>query len=113
MILNTEPKGYCTWAARLRRGVSSWSNRSPKAYPLFNRQVEAYFGGAEVDLYFLATELAKEFSVSKPTISHHLTLLREAGLVRETYVQGSIALSLRRNVIEQLSRVGLTHLFGE
>lgn len=33
---------------------------SPKAYPLFNPRVEEVFGGAEVDLYFLATELAKD-----------------------------------------------------
>lgn len=33
---------------------------SLKAYPLFNPQVKEVFGGAEVDLYFLATELAKD-----------------------------------------------------
>jgi DNA-binding transcriptional ArsR family regulator len=60
-----------------------------------------------------ATDLATELSVSKPTISHHLTLLREAGLIREVYVLGSVSLRLRREVIEQLSRLGLTHLFGE
>ena len=39
---------------------------APKAYPLFNRRVESVFGGAEVDLYYLATELAsdKKFHVS-------------------------------------------------
>jgi len=39
---------------------------APKAYPLFNRQVESVFGVAEVDLYYLATELArdKNFRVS-------------------------------------------------
>jgi glycosyltransferase involved in cell wall biosynthesis len=39
---------------------------SPKAYPLFNHSVEKLFGGAEVDLYYLATELAtdKKFHVS-------------------------------------------------
>lgn len=38
----------------------------PKAYPLFNAQVKTVFGGAEVDLYLLATELAKDkdFAVS-------------------------------------------------
>ena len=37
-----------------------------KAYPLFNPKVEKIFGGAEVDAYFLATELAKDrdFEVS-------------------------------------------------
>jgi len=39
---------------------------APKAYPLFNPRIKAVFGGAEVDLYFLATELAKDenFEVS-------------------------------------------------
>jgi glycosyltransferase involved in cell wall biosynthesis len=39
---------------------------APKAYPLFNPDVKEVFGGAEVDLYYLATELAKDknFEVS-------------------------------------------------
>lgn len=39
---------------------------APKAYPLFNPQCRAHFGGAPVDLYYLATELAKDnqFQVS-------------------------------------------------
>lgn len=39
---------------------------SPKAYPLFDPSVDSVFGGAEVDLYLLATELAKDdkFDVS-------------------------------------------------
>jgi glycosyltransferase involved in cell wall biosynthesis len=39
---------------------------SPKAYPIFNPQVESVFGGAEVDTYMIATELAKDrgFDVS-------------------------------------------------
>jgi len=39
---------------------------APKAYPLFNPDIKAVFGGAEVDLYFLSTELAKDenFAVS-------------------------------------------------
>ena len=38
----------------------------PKAYPLFNQAIKTVFGGAEVDLYMLATELAKDagFEVS-------------------------------------------------
>jgi len=38
----------------------------PKAYPLFNRACPAYFGGAEVDLYMLAKELAldERFQIS-------------------------------------------------
>ena len=39
---------------------------SPKAYPIFNPEIESVFGGAEVDLYMIATELAKDenFDVS-------------------------------------------------
>jgi glycosyltransferase involved in cell wall biosynthesis len=39
---------------------------SPKSYPLFDSGVESVFGGAEVDLYLLGTELAKDerFEVS-------------------------------------------------
>jgi glycosyltransferase involved in cell wall biosynthesis len=39
---------------------------APKAYPFFDPDVKEVFGGAEVDLYFLATELAKDknFEVS-------------------------------------------------
>lgn len=33
---------------------------APKAYPIFNPEIESVFGGAEVDLYLLATELAKD-----------------------------------------------------
>ncbi len=39
---------------------------APKAYPLFNPSVSTVFGGAELDLYLLATELARDsdFAVS-------------------------------------------------
>jgi glycosyltransferase involved in cell wall biosynthesis len=39
---------------------------SPKAYPIFNLDIESVFGGAEVDTYMIATELAKDdaFDVS-------------------------------------------------
>jgi len=33
---------------------------APKAYPVFNPSVGEYFGGANVDLYYLATEMAKD-----------------------------------------------------
>ncbi len=32
----------------------------PKAYPLFNPDVNSVFGGAEVDLFYIATELARD-----------------------------------------------------
>jgi len=45
---------------------------APKAYPLFNPDVKEIFGGAEVDLYFIATELAKDknFAVSLITADY-------------------------------------------
>jgi glycosyltransferase involved in cell wall biosynthesis len=45
---------------------------APKAYPLFNPDVNGVFGGAEVDLYTLATELAKDenFEVSFTTADY-------------------------------------------
>jgi len=45
---------------------------APKAYPLFNPDVKKVFGGAEVDLYFLSTELAKDenFAVSLITADY-------------------------------------------
>ena len=33
---------------------------APKTYALFNPEVQAHFGGANVDLYYLSTELAKD-----------------------------------------------------
>jgi glycosyltransferase involved in cell wall biosynthesis len=44
----------------------------PKAYPLLNPACQATFGGAEVDLYLLGTELAKdsEFRVSFVTADY-------------------------------------------
>ena len=35
---------------------------SPKAYPIFNPDIESVFGGAEVDTYMIAIELAKNDS---------------------------------------------------
>jgi DNA-binding transcriptional ArsR family regulator len=58
-----------------------------------------------------AGELAKILKVSKPTISHHVHLLREAGLLNEDYANGSVQLSLKRDVIEALSAVAVGKLF--
>lgn len=33
---------------------------APKAYTLFNPEVEGQIGGVEVDLYFIAAELGKD-----------------------------------------------------
>jgi DNA-binding transcriptional ArsR family regulator len=52
-----------------------------------------------------SSDLARELGVSKATISHHLGMLREAGLVGETYESGSVRLSLRTEVIDELSNL--------
>ena len=46
---------------------------SPKAYPLFDSSIDSVFGGAEVDLYLLATEIAKDaaFQVSCITADYN------------------------------------------
>ncbi|MHC4216312.1 MAG: glycosyltransferase family 4 protein [Planctomycetota bacterium] len=45
---------------------------APKAYPLFDPETKGVFGGAEVDLYILAVELAKDdkFTVSFVTADY-------------------------------------------
>lgn len=58
-----------------------------------------------------SVELAKALSVSKPTISHHVHLLREAGLLQETYLNGAVELQLKRSVLEQLSDLTVAKLF--
>lgn len=58
-----------------------------------------------------AAELSKILKVSKPTISHHVQLLREAGLLHEKPAARSIQLSLKREVIEHLSQATVGNLF--
>lgn len=50
-----------------------------------------------------AAELSKILKVSKPTISHHVSLLRKAGLLSEKPEARSVQLSLKREIIESLS----------
>ena len=58
-----------------------------------------------------ASELARALSLSKPTVSHHVGLLRDAGLLCEAPASGSVVLSLRRDVLEQLSAIAVEQLF--
>jgi DNA-binding transcriptional ArsR family regulator len=58
-----------------------------------------------------SVELAKRLCVSKPTISHHVNQLREAGLISEEYRNGCVIISLRRDVLEKLSTVAIKKLF--
>jgi ArsR family transcriptional regulator, arsenate/arsenite/antimonite-responsive transcriptional repressor len=56
-------------------------------------------------------EVAKLLSVSKPTISHHIHFLREAGLLEEEHVNGAMKLRLKRSTLEQLSEMTVEKLF--
>ncbi len=57
-------------------------------------------------------ELARALKVSKPTISHHLHILREAELVNENPERGSIILSLKRFTFERISDLVVAELFN-
>ncbi len=50
-----------------------------------------------------AGELAAEFDLSKPTLSHHFRTLKEAGLVRAERRGTSVVYTLQANVLEELA----------
>ncbi len=50
-----------------------------------------------------AGEIADQFHLSKPTISHHFKVLRAAGLVRAERRGTSIVYTLQANVLEELA----------
>lgn len=58
-----------------------------------------------------SVELSRLLSVSKPTISHHVHTLREAGLLDERHVNGAVELSLRRETLDGLSRLAIHQLY--
>jgi ArsR family transcriptional regulator, arsenate/arsenite/antimonite-responsive transcriptional repressor len=58
-----------------------------------------------------AVELSRQLAVSKPTISHHLTQLREAGLINERYQSGAVHITLKKEVFERLSSITVSKLF--
>ena len=59
-----------------------------------------------------SVELAKAFGVSKATISHHVQLLRAAGLLDESSADNGIVLSLNRQTVEGISAAALRELYG-
>ena len=64
-------------------------------------------------LGFNATELAATLGLSKPTISHHVFMMREACLIEEHVAGGkSVELSLTRATVEGLSGALIERLFG-
>lgn len=58
-----------------------------------------------------AGEIASHFSISAPSVSHHLHILKEAGLVEDTRIRQSIVYHLRREKLEDLTRWLYVH-FG-
>ena len=61
-----------------------------------------------------AGELAEGFDLTKPTLSHHFKVLREAGLIRAESRGTSIVYTLQTNVLEDLAAelLELTELGG-
>ncbi len=60
-----------------------------------------------------SVELARAFDVSKPTISHHVQLMRNAGLIEETQTEGGVILALNRRVLEKASAAAAREMFSE
>jgi DNA-binding transcriptional ArsR family regulator len=58
-----------------------------------------------------AGELAERFDVSKPTMSAHFSVLREAGLIDASKQGKSIIYSLRMSVLEE-ALMGLAQTVG-
>lgn len=49
-----------------------------------------------------AGEIADNFNLSKPTISHHLTVLKESGIVNFKKDKNNIIYSLNDEVVDEL-----------
>ena len=60
---------------------------------------------------FTSADLAKTLAISRPTVSHHIHVLREAGLLEEKVQGNAVQLSLRREVLESLSELIIQELF--
>ncbi|MGH6883429.1 MAG: ArsR/SmtB family transcription factor, partial [Hypericibacter sp.] len=58
-----------------------------------------------------AVELARQLQLSKPTVTHHLHYLRDAGLIEEQGEGGRKLLALRREALEALSGRTVRRLF--
>ena len=58
-----------------------------------------------------AGQLAGEFAVSRPTMSAHFTVLREAGLVFSEKSGKTVTYSINLSVLEE-ALLGFTQIFG-
>ena len=59
-----------------------------------------------------SVELARLFKVSKPTISHHVQLLRSADLLRERQTENGTVLSINRTTLERASFAAAAEMFS-
>ena len=60
-----------------------------------------------------SVELSRVFGVSKPTISHHVNLMRSAGLLEETTTERGVVLALNRRTLERASMAAAREMFAE
>ena len=60
-----------------------------------------------------SVELARALSLSRPTISHHIHRLREAGLLKEKPHKTSILLELNRDTLAGLSDISIRALYSD
>jgi DNA-binding transcriptional ArsR family regulator len=60
-----------------------------------------------------SVNIAAALKLSKPLVSHHVHILREAGVLSETRANGCVFLSLNRSVLERLSRLAVDKFFGD
>ncbi|HEX6573538.1 MAG TPA: metalloregulator ArsR/SmtB family transcription factor [Gemmatimonadaceae bacterium] len=60
-----------------------------------------------------SVELAKLFNVSKPTISHHVALLRDANLLTERQSDNGTVLSLNRRTLERASPAAAQEMYSD
>lgn len=58
-----------------------------------------------------AGEIAASFALSKPTLSHHFAVLRDAGLIRAERRGTHVVYTLQSNALEDLTAAAL-ELFG-
>jgi DNA-binding transcriptional ArsR family regulator len=59
-----------------------------------------------------SAELAKNFNVSKATISHHVQLLRQADLLVQEQTERGVVLRLDRDALESLSANAAVEMFS-
>lgn len=58
-----------------------------------------------------SADLARSLGLTPATVSHHIHVLREAGLLQELREGATVCLSLNRAILEQLSQLLINRLF--